>query len=455
MLRSLASALVSTISAMLPVSSEGPAVSSDDFKVEATVTSVSPENAAPETKVVVEPPDVLAVGRHVLCDVGYGPVKSVQDGIVEIALPWGRSMVQRASVHTGINLHVHTFYKRGKTDESGAPLCPSNVDIAWDLDRPLFELLDQLAQTYKVDASSLHLVSGATVYDLDGGSSTMKSSTAAHSRNATAKGKKKAAPMQAQRTDVRDPSRKFDLCAPSARLKTSAQRNDSTPTFRLLMIVDEKQQLGFSYIGDENGLFYWLGTRCGTAPWENPCNIGSVRVYMSTSGGDPDYCLFDRNMDSGAVENSYSDDRLPWVGVALRQWRVRPRHIVICQEGDHLLRNWALQGSNDVRPDFSSDSWTTLLHVSENDALMAQPHRAAFSVPDQAQYFQNLRICLHGPSHKGKPNYDITQLEVYGYVQQMDDSEMQRVQQQQQRNPFQPQFGSVQPVKPGPFGSFR
>jgi len=51
------------------------------------------------------------------------------------------------------------------------------------------------------------------------------------------------------------------------------------------------------------GLFYWLGTRCGTAPWENPCNIGSVRVYMSTSGGDPDYCLFDRNMDSGAVEN--------------------------------------------------------------------------------------------------------------------------------------------------------
>lgn len=166
---------------------------------------------------------------------------------------------------------------------------------------------------------------------------------------------------------------------------------------------------------DTNGVFYWIGTNEGRQPYNNPIRQGKVTVHLSSHGGDDTSCIADRNPDSSAAENSYGEDGNPWLAINFKNHSVNPSHYVICQQGDHLLRNWQLEASNDTNPNISSKQWTTLcIHTEDESISGGPPAMAVFKVPERGQYWSWFRVYVTGPSHKGQPNFDITQMEFYG-----------------------------------------
>jgi len=85
---------------------------------------------------------------------------------------------------------------------------------------------------------------------------------------------------------------------------------------------------------------------------------------------------------------------------------------VICQEGEHVLQNWRLEGKNDKT---GSTQWTTLGEFKNDTTLSSQyPPRGVFKFKT-TKFFNEFRIYVTGASNKGASNYDITQVEFYGY----------------------------------------
>ena len=45
---------------------------------------------------------------------------------------------------------------------------------------------------------------------------------------------------------------------------------------------DKKIEFLYNYNFDENGVFYWLGSKGRTKPYKNPYTIGEVKVFFSS-----------------------------------------------------------------------------------------------------------------------------------------------------------------------------
>jgi len=169
------------------------------------------------------------------------------------------------------------------------------------------------------------------------------------------------------------------------------------------------KQLRYHSLTDENGLIYYIGTSKKKKPFSNPGVTGEVLVRQSTRGGGAPEAVFDR-VRASPVENSYDSDGSPWISVRFRDYHLRPTSYVIWQDRDHFLVNWRFEGRIGV-----SDGWTTIEErKSDRTLTSAASHAAVFHVTCQ-KFFQEFRISLTGPSDKGSMNYDITQLEFYGF----------------------------------------
>jgi len=176
------------------------------------------------------------------------------------------------------------------------------------------------------------------------------------------------------------------------------------------------KRLKYTSIMDTGGLFYYLGTGEGKATaFANPVTAGKATVTQSTKGGADPSSLADRNPSSSSVENNYGSDTTPWVAVKFRDYILRITELVICQDQDHFLQNWRLEGKYDKQ----STSWVTIQEF-KNDLTIssASPPRGCFKIKT-TKWFQEFRIYVTGNSHKGQPNYDLTQLEFYGYYKKI------------------------------------
>jgi hypothetical protein len=176
------------------------------------------------------------------------------------------------------------------------------------------------------------------------------------------------------------------------------------------------RKLKYTSINDTGGMFYFLGTGEGKGgSYANPISSGKVTISQSSKGGSDPSALADRNPSGSPVENSYGSDVNPWLAVKFRDYLLRPTEIVVCQDVDHILQNWRLEG----RYEKVSSSWTTISEYKNDTTLSgASPHRGVFRLKC-SKFFQEFRIYITGPGHKGAANYDFTQLEFYGYYRKL------------------------------------
>lgn len=159
---------------------------------------------------------------------------------------------------------------------------------------------------------------------------------------------------------------------------------------------------------DNTGIIWYIGTDEGRSAYRNPVPA-RLGVTMSSSAGASQNSIADRNVRSGAVENSYGRERNPWIALDFKGARVRVEKYFIAQEHDHYLRNWRLEGSDDGM------TWVTLRdHV--NDATLTSSHRTHVFDVNAPRFWKRLRLYVTGPSHNNANNFDITQLEFYGWV---------------------------------------
>lgn len=143
-------------------------------------------------------------------------------------------------------------------------------------------------------------------------------------------------------------------------------------------------------VGDTSGLFYYLGTGCGTRAYSNPSGNGLLLTKGGDGTGDPrgsyDYgsgeaLLSNSNSQRVRLYDNYSsqgEHGRPWFQVQITAPDVfgfLPTHYKI-RAGDsteYLLRQWQFKGSEDGK------DWTVLGSGSE--------HPGAFSRPEQCKTF--------------------------------------------------------------------
>jgi len=163
---------------------------------------------------------------------------------------------------------------------------------------------------------------------------------------------------------------------------------------------------------DNTGFIYWIGTGEGKTGYTNPAGTG-VTITMSTSGGSTSSCIFDRNITGGAAENSYGSAGLPWISVQFARHKIRPTSYFIAQDQDHFLRNWRMEGSED------GTTWTVMREHS-SDSTLNSGNRWSFFDLKAVAFYRHIRLHLTGPGHNGSNNFDITEMEYFGYVVPID-----------------------------------
>jgi len=194
------------------------------------------------------------------------------------------------------------------------------------------------------------------------------------------------------------------------------ETNEQKEKFHIDFPIQQRsggKKLKFTTINDQGGLFYFLGTGEGKkTSYSNPVLAGQATVTQSSRGGVDPYNIADRNLSGSTVKNSYGSDSNPWLAVKFSESSLRITELVICQEGEHVLQNWRLEGKNDKT---GSTQWTTLGEFKNDTTLSSQyPPRGVFKFKT-TKFFNEFRIYVTGPSNKGASNYDITQVEFYGY----------------------------------------
>lgn len=174
--------------------------------------------------------------------------------------------------------------------------------------------------------------------------------------------------------------------------------------------------LVYMYDGDTNGVFEFVGTRYGTAPWANPVAAGLVSISSSSPVGrfcDP-RALVGRSFSS----LNFAGPRRSVDGGVESWWKIELRHRLRCTRyavrhdgSSDYIRNWVFQGSAD------GISWITLdEHVS--DATIHMPAQwASWPVRDaRRRTFQHFRILQTAPNMSA-PNpmhLSLDHVELYG-----------------------------------------
>lgn len=105
----------------------------------------------------------------------------------------------------------------------------------------------------------------------------------------------------------------------------------------------------YKFNGDENGLFYYLGTNKGTSTWTNPHTAERVKLFSSSilGGFPPIDTLVDRQPSQFHTNNENNPfigcELLAGIKLAIDYWSYRSR-----DAGDvHIPNRLILSGSND------------------------------------------------------------------------------------------------------------
>ena len=177
-----------------------------------------------------------------------------------------------------------------------------------------------------------------------------------------------------------------------------------------------KIELRYSHPFDKNGAMYFFGTKGGTQEYQNPHEIGEVKVSaLNPDSGITYYSphRFVQHKHDGC-RNHTNKVASCWMKVVLPPGAWLDVNFY-CLRHDanshHVLRNWALQGSVD------GNSWFTLRHHFNDTAMKDEKFSVgAWSVEksSSSQAYAQFRIIQTGANSSGVERLMCAGMELYG-----------------------------------------
>jgi len=169
---------------------------------------------------------------------------------------------------------------------------------------------------------------------------------------------------------------------------------------------------------DENGLFYWIGTKQKTTGWANPQTSGEISITTSQFGGMSGSVdnLVARTGSGTWIPSSNYQTNGSWFQIDLRKYEIQPTYYTIRDSssgGGYQLRNWVFEGSND------GSSWKTIReHV--NDSMITSQGMSGRWPLECEDSFRYLRIRVTGHDAGGSYYFLFCSgIEVYGFVSEI------------------------------------
>ncbi|QHG15809.1 discoidin domain-containing protein [Nostoc sp. ATCC 53789] len=169
----------------------------------------------------------------------------------------------------------------------------------------------------------------------------------------------------------------------------------------------DETALTYSSNGDDNGLFYYLGTNGKTTFWVNPATTSALIVTASSTEGGSPVGLSDRSASeyySNISANNWIKYQID-TGKKLKcnYYSIRSR----ANNVDYYPRNWILQGSND------GSTWTDLDTQVNNTTISSISQWLSLPVTSTTAY-SYFRLLQNGVDSSGVGYLCLGEIELYG-----------------------------------------
>lgn len=165
---------------------------------------------------------------------------------------------------------------------------------------------------------------------------------------------------------------------------------------------------GHDAMGSVPGIFHQIGSQGGTRPWENPVDLGLIRLTASSLlpesdslrsllGTDPVRCVTRPQPQS-------------WIMVDLldKQASISSYSLRHCSSWDlEALRNWRLEGTEN--PDLE---WHLIMEHNKDTSLSQGSH--TWQLPEESRPFRAFRILQTGLNANNNHFLTISGIELYG-----------------------------------------
>jgi hypothetical protein len=161
---------------------------------------------------------------------------------------------------------------------------------------------------------------------------------------------------------------------------------------------------------DMNGLFYYLGTKGHTQPYQNPATIGECTCRCSALMADS--APIDSLIGREACRIVSKPMRGAWVSVSIQNYVIKPNAYTLRHYSSwdtEALRNWRLEGSLD------GSKWVIIREHKQDTSLnqKAQPH--TWRVEAEG-YFSKFRILQFDKNSNHHLYLALSSMEIYGDV---------------------------------------
>jgi hypothetical protein len=171
--------------------------------------------------------------------------------------------------------------------------------------------------------------------------------------------------------------------------------------------------LRYAYDFDQNGLFYWLGSKGKTVPWGNPGEAGIVTCTASTLANQPASKPAWAICGRETVRCVTLPQPKQWMAVDLRDKRIQPSHYTLRHYDSwdsEALRTWQFEGSVD------GVNWDILRAHYNDGALNKKGATHTWVITNAPKAYRFLRIAQTGVNSNNNHYLSLSGLEVYGVL---------------------------------------
>lgn len=193
--------------------------------------------------------------------------------------------------------------------------------------------------------------------------------------------------------------------------------------------IKNPDEFVYNYDFDDNGALYWLGSYGKSRVWQNPHTCGQVHCFASSIGqGNVENFVGRVSTNTRTANEAYS-----YFGVDLGDSRLlMPTCYTIMNRNSttHVMMNWHLEGSNDMkdwiildRRIYLSDNPYENYQLEEEQKLLKKKGATSTWAISQdvirqfgARGFRYFRIVQVGKNSSGSDNLALSGFELYGKV---------------------------------------
>jgi len=173
------------------------------------------------------------------------------------------------------------------------------------------------------------------------------------------------------------------------------------------------KELTYHQNGDQNGVFYWIGTNGKTELWQNPHKSGRMKVSCSSPemAFTRAYTLVNRSFCSTSFTSGTPLKPAYWaVDLGPNRNLICTYYTIQKDSSDYCVTDWNLEGSID------SKEWIILRHHADDGESMSCPGKQTSWSINSQQRFRYFRVIVAASSAKVNNKLALTGLELYGYL---------------------------------------